>query len=51
MNKDEYDYKKVSIVGNDGLIVYYKNNFNDSIIVWVDGNNSVKYIKVEFVFE
>uniref|UniRef100_A0A7C5V6R8 Zf-HC2 domain-containing protein n=1 Tax=Caldicellulosiruptor owensensis TaxID=55205 RepID=A0A7C5V6R8_9FIRM len=51
VNKDEYDYKKVSIAGNDGLIVYHKNNPNDSTIVWVDGNNSVKYIKAESASE
>lgn len=51
VNKDECDYKKVSIAGNDGLIVYHKNNPNDSAILWVDGAKSVKYIKAESTSE
>jgi len=47
VNKDECDYKKISIAGNSGLIVYHKNNPDDSAILWVDHNNSVKYIKAE----
>ncbi|WP_271628797.1 anti-sigma factor family protein [Caldicellulosiruptor sp. DIB 104C] len=51
VNKDEYDYKKISIAGNSGLIVYHKNNPEDSAILWVDHNNSVKYIKAESTSE
>ena len=51
VNKDECDYKKISIAGNSGLIVYHKNNLDDSAILWVDHNNSVKYIKAESASE
>ncbi|WAM33613.1 anti-sigma factor family protein [Caldicellulosiruptor morganii] len=51
VNKNEYDYKKVSIAGNEGLIVYHKNNPNDSAILWVDDSKSIKYIKAESASE
>ncbi|ADQ46004.1 hypothetical protein Calkro_1142 [Caldicellulosiruptor kronotskyensis 2002] len=51
VNKDLYDYRKIKIGGNDGLVVYLKNNPNDRTIVWVDHNNSVKYIKAESTSE